>query len=325
MFLSVIIPAYNEEKRLPATLKKVRDYLNRQVYDWEVLVVNDGSKDKTAEVIKHTLGSSPFASGHPIHPTQSLPDRPRSLVSGESEHDFDRPRSGDIPSGSFRLIDNQVNQGKGCVVKQGMLAAKGDWRLFMDADNSTDIEEIEKLWDYAKNGLGASFAFSRPSQPTRPLPYHPRSLVSGESERDLDRHFAQDAPSASKYDVIIGSRYLNKDSIKIKQPFIRRIVSRMGNILIRILLGVNMVDTQCGFKLFSAKAAEEIFPKQTIERWGFDMEILAIAKKKGYKIKEVAVDWYDAEGSQVKKSAALQTLKELLVIKWNLIRGKYSH
>ena len=126
------------------------------------------------------------------------------------------------------------------------------------------------------------------------------------------------------YDIIIGSRYLNKDSIKIKQPFIRRIVSRIGNILIRILLGINMVDTQCGFKLFSAKAAQDIFPRQTIMRWGFDMEILAIARKKGYKMKEVAVDWYDAEGTTMKKSAALKTLKELFIIKWNLIKGKYN-
>ena len=85
-----------------------------------------------------------------------------------------------------------------------------------------------------------------------------------------------------------------------------------------------MVDTQCGFKLFSAKAAGDIFPKQSIMRWGFDMEILAIARKKGYKIKEVAVDWYDSADSTVKKSAALKTLKELFLIKWNLMKGKYS-
>jgi dolichyl-phosphate beta-glucosyltransferase len=100
-------------------------------------------------------------------------------------------------------------------------------------------------------------------------------------------------------------------------------VSRFGNFLIRILLGIKMVDTQCGFKLFSGKASEEIFPKQTILRWGFDMEILAIAIRHNYKIKEVAVDWYDDERSTVKKSAALKTLKELFIIKWNLIRGRY--
>lgn len=237
MFLSVIVPAYNEEKRIPETLKKVRDYLSRQDYDWEVLIVNDGSKDGTGKVVREVI------------------------------KDWQ----------NFRLIDNELNKGKGGVVKQGMLEAKGDWRLFMDADNSTDISEIEKLWPF-KEG----------------------------------------------HDIIIGSRYLNKDSIKIKQPLLRRIVSRFGNWLIRILLGINMVDTQCGFKLFSAKASEDIFPRQTIERWGFDMEILAIARKLGYKIKEVAVDWYDAEGSHVKKGTAVKSLKELIIIKRNLIKKRYS-
>ncbi len=241
MFLSVIIPAYNEEKRLPETLMKVRDYLSAQNYVWEVLIVNDGSKDKTADVASDLI------------------------------KDWQ----------GFRLIDNKENKGKGGVVKQGMLEAKGEWRLFMDADNSTDISEIDKLWPFAHNPSGF-------------------------------------------YDIIVGSRYLKSDSIKIKQPFLRRIVSRVGNWLIRILLGIDMKDTQCGFKLFSAKAAGGIFPKQTIMRWGFDMEILAIAIKKGYKIKEVAVDWYDSEGSQVRKSAALKTLKELFIIKGNLIKGKYS-
>ena len=237
MFLSVVIPAYNEEKRLPATLSKVRDYLSRQKYEWEVLIVNDGSKDNTSAVVSDLI------------------------------KDWDR----------FKLIDNQQNQGKGGVVKQGMLEAKGEWRLFMDADNSTDVSEVEKLWPFKEN-----------------------------------------------FEIIIGSRYLDKDSIKVKQPLMRRMVSRFGNWLIRILLGINMADTQCGFKLFSAKAAGDIFPKQTIMRWGFDMEVLAIARKKGYEIKEVAVDWYDAKDSTVKKSAALKTLKELFIIKWNLMRGKYK-
>lgn len=274
MHLSVVIPAYNEEKRLPETLKKVEGYLSRQDYDWEVLIVNDGSKDKTARVVLALIG--------------------------------------DIPSGSFRLIDNKENKGKGGVVKQGMLEAKGDWRLFMDADNSTDIAEIEKLWPYAL-GLGTSRSLS--GSHSSPVSNSPSAI------RDAPTSLG-DIPSA--YEVIIGSRYLKADSIKVKQPLMRRIVSRMGNWLTRILLGINMVDTQCGFKLVSAKAAVEIFPKQTIMRWGFDMEILAITRRRGYQIKEVAVDWYDDDRSTVKKSAAVKTLKELLLIKWNLMRGKYS-
>jgi len=237
MFLSVVIPAYNEERRLPETLKKIREYLSLQDYGWEVIIVNDGSKDDTAYAVSTLIYQWP----------------------------------------QFKLIDNPQNQGKGAVVRQGMLVSRGDWRLFMDADNSTDISETEKLW-----------------------------------------------PETKEYQIIAGSRYLEKDSIKVKQPLIRRMVSRMGNWLIRIMLGINMADTQCGFKLFSAKATEDIFPRQTIMRWGFDMEILAIAVRRGYQIKEVAVDWYDSTGSQVQKSAVLKTLKELFIIKWNLIRGKYS-
>lgn len=259
MYLSVVIPAYNEEKRLPDTLQKVRNYLNRQNTTYEVVVVNDGSRDRTAQMVKVLISDWP----------------------------------------GFRLIDNKENRGKGAVVKQGMLEAKGEWRLFMDADNSTDISEIEKLWPYGKLTAYSSQLTAKNNKPL---------AVSRQPEAE----------------VIIGSRYLKADSIKIKQPILRRMMSRVGNILVRILLGIKSVDTQCGFKLFSAKAAQEIFPLQTIERWGFDMEVLAIAIHRGYKIKEVAVDWYDAEGSQVKKSAVLKTLKELLAIKLNLIKKKYN-
>jgi len=257
MFLSVVIPAYNEEKRLPETLKKVRDYLNRQKYTSEVYVVDDGSKDRTVEVVRELVKDWP----------------------------------------GFKIIENPENRGKGAVVKQGMLATKGEWRLFMDADNSTDISEVQKFWTFAN-------------------PKH-EALNSKQYQNSKILN------SKQNYEVIIGSRYLDKNSIKIKQPLGRRIVSRLGNILVRLLLGIKVADTQCGFKLFSSEAAEKIFPKQTIDRWGFDMEILAIAIKKGYRIKEVPVDWYDAEGSQVKKSAAWKTLKELLKIKWNELRGKY--
>jgi glycosyltransferase involved in cell wall biosynthesis len=320
--LSVIIPAYNEEKRLQETLKKLRDYFKNQKYTYEVYVVNDGSRDGTAEVVGELMVDLNKARRDIPERSGGVPNAVRDRAGVGHRKRAGCPEGFNSP-GNFRLIDNKENRGKGAVVKQGMLEAKGDWRLFMDADNSTDIEEIEKLWDYAKNGLGASFASSHPNQPTQPLPNQlaPGSL---KSERGLDRHFAQDAPSApEKYDVIIGSRYLKADSIKIKQPLIRRMVSRFGNWLSGVLLGLDIVDTQCGFKLFSAKAAEDIFPKQTIMRWGFDMEILAIAKHRGYQIKEVAVDWYDSTGSTVRKSAALKTLKELIIIKWNLMRGKY--
>lgn len=294
MHLSVVIPAYNEEKRLPETLKKVRDYLNRQDYEWEVLVVNDGSKDRTADV-----------------------------VSGLIKEWSARPSKPEGRSGGFHLIDNKENKGKGGVVKQGMLAAKGEWRLFMDADNSTDILEVEKLWPYTSASSRQylqTTGSSRPSEASLPT----RSASALDRAPRPARVSLEDTGSFQPFQIVIGSRYLQADSIKTKQPLMRRMISRMGNWLVRIMLGINMVDTQCGFKLFSAKAAEDIFPLQTIERWGFDMEILAIARKKGYQIKEVAVDWYDSTGSQVKKSAVLKTLKELFTIKWNLVKGKYS-
>ncbi|MCL5406901.1 MAG: glycosyltransferase family 2 protein [Patescibacteria group bacterium] len=263
MFLSVIIPAYNEEKRLPATLQKVRDYLDHQNITYEVIVVNDGSTDDTSKVSVRLIKDWP----------------------------------------NFRLIDNKKNRGKGAVVKLGILEAKGDWRLFMDADGSTEISELDKFWPYVKNFKFQISNFKSISK----LEFQNSSLNENLS-----------------FEIIIGSRYLDKDSIKIKQPLNRRIVSRLGNLLVRILLGIKSVDTQCGFKLFSARATEKIFPLQTITRWGFDIEILAIAIKKGYKIKEVPVDWRDAAGSQVKKSAAFKTLKELIQIKWNMLKGKYK-
>ncbi len=236
-YLSVVIPAYNEEKRLPPTLDDVVKYLRQQKFEWEVLVVNDGSQDKTAEVVKK----------------------------------FSKKEA------RVKLIDNRVNQGKGAVVKQGMLLAQGEWRLFMDADNSTPISEVEEFWPHTKD-----------------------------------------------YEVIIGSRYVKGSKITERQPFIRRFISRAGNILIQLLILPGIRDTQCGFKMFSARAAEAIFPRQRFMRWSFDMEILAIAKRLGFKIKEVPVVWRNAPQSKLKAAkAALRTLKDLLLIRWNLTIGRY--
>jgi len=272
--LSVIIPAYNEEKRLPKTLDKVKAYLEKENYNFEVIVVDDGSKDKTLEVTEN-------------------------LIKDWKD---------------FKVIGYTPNRGKGFAVKTGMLAARGEWRLLMDADNSTDISEVEKLAQWA-----------RPSHIKDRMP-EDGSTDSGVISDSMPEGGIplKGIPSAKGFEIIIGSRYLKKDSIKIKQPIGRRITSRLGNILIRVLLGIKMVDTQCGFKMFRAGTANEIFALQTIDRWGFDMEILAIAIKKGYEIKEVAVDWYDAEGSQLKKGVAWKTLKELALIKWNILTGEYS-
>ena len=237
VYLSIIIPAYNEEKRLPETLALVRDWVERQQVTVEVLVVDDGSTDGTAKVVREI--------------SQRFPQ----LV----------------------LLENVVNRGKGSVVAQGMLAAKGEWRLFMDADASTPIAEVEKL------------------------------LVHTDS-----------------FEVVIGSRYLKPDSIKVKQPLKRRVVSRVWNVVIQSSLLPGIRDTQCGFKLFSAAAASAIFSKQHVAGRLFDVETLTISRHLGYAVKEVPVDWYDSRDSKLRAvRAGFRALRDLSGIRRRLKRGSY--
>lgn len=237
LFLSVIVPTYNEETRIDECFKKLNKYFLNQKYSYEIIFVDDGSTDGTMPKLKAQSSKSK----------------------------------------NWRMIENKANHGKGFVVRQGVLAAQGKYVLVTDTDLSTPIENLEKL-----------------------------------------------LPFADKFPIIIGSRYLNKGSIKLKQPFLRRVMSRVGNLLIRIMLGLNFADTQCGFKLFASDVAKDIFSRAKIDRWGFDMEILAIAKKQGVKIKEVSVSWYNDPHSQLRAGrAAWDTLKELFRIKGNLITGRY--
>ena len=240
MYLSVIIPAYNEEKKLPKTLEEIDKYLSRQNYDYEILVVNDGSKDKTAEVVTGLTG----------------------VIK------------------NLRLFDNKINQGKGAVVRQGMLEAKGDFRLFTDADNSTSIDQIEKMWIEFKNG----------------------------------------------YDIIIGSRDVKGAVLDPPQPFLRNVILGQSFKLFRkFIVGLwGIQDTQCGFKCFTKKAAENIFPKCKINRFAFDPEILIIAKKMSYKIKEIPVYWRNDPESKVKPKWMVNMAVDLLKIRWNLLKGIYD-
>lgn len=236
-YLSVILPAYNEETRILPSLENRHKYLESQNYSYEVIIVNDGSSDKTKELVQEKIKDWP----------------------------------------NFKLIDNKTNKGKGGVVKQGMLEASGQWRLFMDVDESVTINEIERLWPYAKN-----------------------------------------------FEVIIGSRYTKGGKVTKKQPLVRRVISRGGNLLIQMLVAWGIKDTQCGFKIFSGHAAKEIFPLQTMERWSFDMELVAIAKKHGYKIKEVPVIWQEQAGSKLGAAkAAARSLRDVFIIWWNRVRGRY--
>lgn len=240
-YISIIIPAYNEEKRIINTLSRVKEYMSSQNYSYEVLVVVDGAKDKTAEVSKS------FSSEWP----------------------------------ELRVIDNKENHGKGYVVRQGMIEAKGEYRVFTDADNSTDISHLEKMIQKFKEG----------------------------------------------FDIVMGTRDY-KDAIGAKQAIpqsgIKRLLGNMGNLFIQVLVVPGVWDTQAGFKGFSAAAAERIFPQLKITRWGFDIEIWALARKFKYKIAKIPLFWKNDAESKVKPSAYFAVLLETVKIRLNLWGGKYK-
>lgn len=238
MYLSVVIPAYNEAKRITLTLRSVFEYLKKQNYEYEVLVVNDGSKDDTAAVV------SDFAREFP----------------------------------ELRLIDNKRNRGKAKVVQQGMMEAKGNLKLFMDADNATTIDNLDKMIPYISGG----------------------------------------------YDVVIASIGI-KGAQKIgEEPAYRRLLGQLGNLWIRFWAVPGIYDTQRGFKLFTKESADKIFPKMLTFGWGFDVEVLALAREYGYKIKEVPIIWKNAPGSKVNIWAYPKTLLQTLKIWRNLKTNKYD-
>jgi dolichyl-phosphate beta-glucosyltransferase len=236
--LSVVIPAYNEEKRLPKTLRSVHEYLSAQTYSYEIIVVSDGSTDRTREVVEDLARTLPHV----------------------------------------RLIGEQENHGKGYSVRMGMLAAKGEFRLFMDADNATSVDQVEKMWPEFEKG----------------------------------------------HEVVIGSRDITGADIQVAQPWWRRRLGDIFNLMVQILSGLwGIWDTQCGFKGFSAKAAQDIFTRATVNRWAFDVELLVLAKKFGYEIHEVPVRWVNDAHSKVKFSGMVHMLLEILGILRNNMTGKY--
>ncbi len=247
MYLSVIIPAYNEEKRLPGTLFDIDKYLSKQNYNYEILVVNDGSKDRTVEVAK------------------SLIPKIKNL----------------------KVIGYEINQGKGYAVKFGILEAKGEYRLFTDADNSTSINQVEKMWPYLKGTC-------------------PEPVEGG-------------------YDIVIGSRDVKGAILDPPQPFYRRLLGEFFGLLTSILCSTwGIKDTQCGFKGFTKKAAENIFLKCKINRFAFDPEFLIIGKKLGYKIKEIPIYWKNDLKSKVKFKSMIKMGLDLLKIRLNLIKRVYD-
>ena len=246
VYLSVIIPAYKEEKRITKTLKEIDKYLSRQDYPstgsgqvYEIIVVNDGAKDKTAEVVKNIMPEIK----------------------------------------NLRLIDNKENHGKGYVVRQGLLEAKGKYRVFTDADNSTSIDQIEKMWPEFEKGL----------------------------------------------EVVIGSRDIKGSEIAVPQAGWRIMLGNIFNLIVQLVSGLwGIWDTQCGFKGFSAKATEDIFAKCKINRFAFDVEVLVLAKKMGYKIKEIPVRWLNDTESTVGFKSMVKMLIEVFQIRWNMLTRKYE-
>ncbi len=239
MYLSVIVPAYNEEKRLPGTLRDIDKYLRTKNYESEILVVSDGSSDKTVEI------------------TKSLMLEIRNL----------------------KLLEFPEKKGKGFGVRQGIFEAKGDYRVFTDADNSTPVEQIEKMWPYFKEG----------------------------------------------FDIVIGSRDLKGAVLDPPQPWQRKFTGEAFKLVRKIIIGLwEIQDSQCGFKCFTKKATEGIFPKCVIDRFSFDAEVLLIAKKLKYKIKEIPIFWKNDLASKVSFKSMVKMALDLFKIRWNLISGKYN-
>lgn len=236
---SIVIPAYNERARIGATIEKVLSYVHSQGWDAEVVVVNDGSRDNTAEIVQS------FAAKYP----------------------------------ALRLIENPGNHGKGYSVRNGMLHARGRIVLFSDADLSSPIEESVKLFAALEAGA----------------------------------------------DIAIGSRWLRAELQTQRQPLHRQLFGRIFNLLLRMTLGLQFADTQCGFKAFRRAAVQAIFPWQKIERWGFDPEILFLARKFGFKVAEIPVAWGHSGGARINPFIdGARMFQEMLRIRWYDMTGKYD-
>lgn len=243
VLLSIIIPAYNEASRkglgIREHMQDIKNYFQDKNIQYEVVVVNDGSKDNTSEVVENYRNIIP----------------------------------------NFTFIDRKENKGKLFSVREGLLKARGKYRLFTDADGATAINNLDNFWEY----------------------------ISANEK------------------VIIGSRDLKQSKIEKHQPKIKEILGDFGNLLIQFTLDLRGIeDTQCGFKVFSQEVVERIIPQMQAIRWGGDFEILALAKKMGYKIIEIPVTWNDSGQSTVGVSGYFQTLKELFQVKWRLLTGKYN-
>ncbi len=213
VYLSIVIPAYNEAGRLTESLGSVLDFLKKYPHPCEVIVVDDGSADATAEVAARKLASV-----------------------------------------DHKVLKNSCNSGKGFSVKRGMLEARGEYVLFSDADLSTPIEEAEGFVSQLQRG----------------------------------------------YDVVIGSRALAQSNVEVHQNFLREIMGKVFNRIARAMSFKGINDSQCGFKAFTRRAAQDLFARQKLHGFSFDAEIMYLAQKLGYKILEEPVTWRNSPNSRVK-------------------------
>jgi len=237
--LSIVIPAYNESARIELTLDRVMSCVQKQAWDAEVLVVDDGSTDATPEIIHRWKERYP----------------------------------------RLHLIQNEGNRGKGFSVRNGLLQASGEVVMFTDADLSAPMEEADRLLAAIADGA----------------------------------------------DVAIGSRWMDKTRQTIHQPLYRKFFGRCFNWVTRVVMGLPFKDTQCGFKAFKRSVAQVIFRLQRIERWGFDPEILFIARKLGYDIREVPVTWGHDERSRMSYlKDGMKMLEEMAIIRGNSVAGRYD-
>ncbi|MGA9063571.1 MAG: dolichyl-phosphate beta-glucosyltransferase [Terracidiphilus sp.] len=236
---SIVIPAYNEAARISGALEAVVGFVRRLSWSAEVVVVDDGSRDKTAELVRAFAVNAP----------------------------------------EVRIMQNPGNHGKGYSVRNGLLHSFGEVVMFTDADLSAPIEEAE--------GLVAAIAGGA--------------------------------------DIAIGSRWLERTRQTIRQPLYRQFFGRCFNAVTRTVMGLPYADTQCGFKAFTRAAAQTVFQLQTIERWGFDPEILFIALKRGYRIVEVPVSWAHDERTRISYlKDGMRMLEDIAIVRWNALLGRYD-
>jgi len=236
-FLSIVIPAYNEESRIEGTLRQVVGFLRGRPYSWEVLVVDDGSTDATARLVGE------FAATHP----------------------------------NLRLL-SLLHGGKGWAVKHGMLRATGQYRMQCDADLSMPIEQAERMLPPQMQGVDVAIS-------------------------------SREAPGARR----------------IGEPSHRHLMGRVYNALVRALAVPGVRDTQCGFKCFRGDVVPDLFSRQVVEGFAFDVEVLFLARKAGLVVREVAIDWYYRERSKVHPIGdTIAMTRDLLKIRWRYLRGRYN-